>query len=164
MVSLCVCPKKTNSLNKVLSVLALSIWHHVGHFSDVGLGAAGGGVSGGLLLYFGWGNPSIVLNFFICINPLKTLWPQQSEPPPPIPSFFLYSHLLLLTGHHTICVGWKGWCLRNGVGGGGAKGVADHGKNTIPGLSIALVPAHFTGAPASVCATCRWPLWPALSF
>lgn len=36
-------------------------------------------------------------------------------------------------------------------GGVGVKGVADHGKNTIPGPSIALVPPHFTRTP-TLCA------------
>lgn len=37
--------------------------------------------------------------------------------------------------------------VHEGNFGGGKKGVADHGKNTIPGPSIALVPPHFTRTP-----------------
>lgn len=58
--------------------------------------------------------------------------------------------------------------ISGGMGGGpwgrlcrgGRKGVADHGKNTIPGPSIALVPPHFTRTPTPMCATCHWPLQP----
>lgn len=82
----------------------------------------GGGV------YFGGGNPSIVLNFFICINSVRTPRPCGLK------LSLTLSFLVRAKGGGVLGV-WVG-----AVG----EGVVDHGKDTIRVPCIALVPPHFT--------------------
>lgn len=94
-----------------------------------------------------------MLNFFICFNSLKTHRPCGVKLSLPAP--FLTGQRLRESEYHGMeeeggcwfCgFGWRSMKGRVAVCGEG-KGVADHGKNTIPGPSIALVPPHFTRTP-----------------
>lgn len=102
---------------------------------------------GGVTPYFGWGNPSFVLDFFICISSLKTHWAcgvKLSLPGPFLTGQRDRERESTATLRGLVLGVWVGVHKEEFVGG---KGVTDHGKNTIPGPSIALVPPHFTRTP-----------------
>lgn len=97
-----------------------------------------------------------MLNFFICINSLKTRRPCGVKLS--LPRSFLDRASRKRARQIERARGGKGergggrrflgvWVGDFRGREGEKKGVVDHGKNTIPGPSIALVPPHFTRTP-----------------